>query len=779
MANIAWLRDLDKNSIAIAGGKGANLAEMYNLGLPVPPAFIVTAQAYKYFLDKSRLADRIFKILNEIDINNTEHLETKSKEIRDLIISSKVPEDLREEIAEAYDIVNVNEDIIKGTDSDLYSILKAGKEPAFVSVRSSATAEDLATASFAGQQDSYLNVKGDDDLIDKIRKCWASLFTARAVYYREKLGFDHEKVLIAVVVQRMINSDKSGVAFTINPATNNKDELIIEAGFGLGEGIVSGAIAPDYYVIDKNNIKIKDIKIKTQHFIFKRDPSGKTVKAELELKKQNQQVMTRDEIISLANYMIQIEEHYNHPQDIEFAIESEKIYILQSRPITTLDKDVKFQKVEKGKVILEGMGASPGIAFGTVRIVKSMIDLKKIQKGDILVTAMTNPDMVITMQKSSAIITDEGGMTAHAAIVSREMGIPCIVGTMNATSRLKEGQIMTVDGYSGKVYEGKVEVTEEKKEEKDLGDIRHGVIGEAEIKLVRPKIYMNLGEPSQIYKYKNLDFDGIGLMRLEFIIASQIREHPLSLIAKGKQNEYVNKLAEGIEAVASSISGKPIIVRFSDFKSNEYRNLNGGDKYEMNEHNPMIGFRGVSRYVSKQFREAFILECRAIKKVRDKFKNVHVMLPFVRKKEEVNKCLDIMRSEGLERSNNFKIYLMAEVPSMALIPEDFASIDIDGVSIGSNDLTQLVLGVDRDSAILGRMGYFDERDDAVLKAISNIIYSFRKEGKEVSICGQAPSVYPEIVRFLVRQGVTSISVNPDVVNFVRKQVIEEFMKKSF
>lgn len=783
MANIVWLKEIGKNDVSVAGGKGANLAEMYNIGLPVPLAFIITAQAYSYFIEKAGLRNKIMSILKEINIDDTQQLEDKSKSIRELIIHSRVPDDLKEEILEAYDIVNVSTEIAKGAEKELSSLLNAAKEPAFVSVRSSATAEDLETASFAGQQETYLNVRGNDDLIDKIKCCWASLFTARAVYYREKKNFEHEKVLIAVVVQRMINSDKSGVAFTLNPSTN-KDEIVIEAGFGLGEGIVSGSIAPDNYVVDKKTLKIIEKNVKTQNLIFKRDSSGKTVKTELESSKRNQQVMNDREIFRLSGYIMRIEDHYKKPQDIEFAIEGADIYILQSRPVTTAQREIKAEKIKEGKILIEGLPASPGIAFGIVKIIAGMNDLPKIRKGDILVTAMTNPDMVVTMQKSSAIVTDEGGMTAHAAIVSREMGIPCVVGTMKATSTLIEGQIVTVDGYNGKVYEGKVkaESKQAEKEEREISAEEFRPEHDEKTPLIpvgtrMPKIYMNLSEPEKINQYKNLRFDGIGLMRLEFIIASQIRTHPLSLIEQNKQDEYINRLAKGIGFVAKTINPKPVIVRFSDFKTNEYRDLEGGDKFEMEESNPMLGFRGVSRYTSEQFKEAFKLECRAVKKIRQENKNVWVMIPFVRKTSEVLECLKIMREEGLERCENFKIFLMAEVPSMAFIAQDFARLPVDGASIGSNDLTQLVLGVDRDSAILGRMGYFDEMDKAVLKSISNIIYAFRKENKLVSICGQAPSVYPEMVKFLLHQGISSISVNPDVVNSVRERVMNELRIK--
>jgi len=619
------------------------------------------------------------------------------------------------------------------------------------------------TASFAGQQETFLNIKGGDNIIRALQRCWASLFTARAIYYRTKNNFPHDKVLIAVIIQKMIDSESSGVMFTINPATN-KNEIIIEAGFGLGEAIVGGQITPDTYTINKENYEIKEKKISNQPWMYARDEGlRRTNKIMLSPAKAKEQKLTDDQIIRLAEIGKKIERHYNKPQDIEYAIEHGRIYIVQTRSVTTEDK-VKKARIHdeiKATPILNGLGASPGIGSGIVKIVQNINDLNKIQKGDILVTVMTNPDFVVAMQKASAILTDEGGITSHAAIVSREMGIPCVVGSENATKILKDNDTITVDGTNGKVYKGKPELEEAKKEKIEYP-----------FRETKTKIYMNLGEPDKIDEYKELFFDGIGLMRLEFVIANKIGEHPNMLIRTGQQNEYINGLCEGIKKVASNIDGKPIIVRFSDFKTNEYKNLKGGEEFEPHEDNPMIGWRGVSRYVSEEFKEAFKLECAAIKKVREEYKNVYVMLPFVRTVDEVTKCLAIMKDCGLERNEDFKIFLMAEVPSMALIPEEFAELDIDGVSIGSNDLTQLCLGVDRDSAKLGRMHYFDERNHAVLKAIHNIINGFKEKGKTVSICGQAPSEYKEIVEFLVKEGITSISVNPDVVNKTRFDVYD-------
>jgi len=828
--NIVWLPEISKKDVAIGGGKGANLAEMYNLKLPVPPAFIVTAKAYSDFLEKSGIADRINKMLSEIGMENTEQLEKVAKEIQKLIIQQDMPEDIKSDIEEAYENLSIDKSFFDEALGDALSIIKVAKEPVFVAIRSSATAEDLETASFAGQQETFLNIRGRANVIDAVKKCWASLFTARAIYYRVKKGFKHEETFIAVVVQKMINADKAGVTFSANPMTNDEDEIVTEAVFGLGEGAVSGAVAPDLYIVDKKDLSVKEIKVSKKSAYFVRKKEGETVKLPLPEERQEQKVLDPSEITRLAIYAKRLENHYGKAQDIEWAIESGNVYILQTRAITTLKQEIKQATVE-GQIILEGLGASPGIATGKVILVKDMNDLKKVKKGNILVTKMTNPDMVVAMQRASAIVTDEGGMTAHAAIVSREVGIPCIVGTFKATKLLKDNELVTVDATNGKIYEGRAGITfvkenleetagdvnkegeeenaqkskdfwragnsvSEREENVDLfgeeyelpedeiekmeeetltgkeGNVKRtvGSFKEGKYEKKEVKVYMNLSEPNKIHKYRNLEFDGIGLMRIEFMIASQIKAHPLYLIAKNEQSKYVNLLANGILIVSKTIHPKPIVVRFSDFKSNEYQHLEGGYEYESEEANPMMGFRGVSRYVSEQFEKAFRLECKAIKKVREECDNVWVMLPFVRTTDEVVKCLKIMEEEGLKRSEDFKVWLMAEVPSMALIPEKFAELPIDGVSIGSNDLTQLVLGVDRDSALLGRMGYFDERNPAVLKAIHNIIQGFHAKNKTVSICGQAPSVYPEIVSFLLKEGVDSLSVNPDVVNKVRQQL---------
>ncbi|MCW1296383.1 MAG: phosphoenolpyruvate synthase [Candidatus Parvarchaeota archaeon] len=764
---IYWFNELRKENVKEAGGKGANLGEMLNAGFPIPPGFVVSAQAYYDFLQESGIKDEIYEILSKLDVNDSKALQKASDDIQTIIKTALMPEKIREEIKFAYESLGFGgPERYRILSAKALNILKIGKEFPFVAVRSSATAEDLPSASFAGQQITLLNVRGADEVVNAVQECWASLFTPRAIFYRVQNKFDHMKVLIAVVVQKMVNSEKSGVAFSCNPATSELDKIVIEAGFGLGESIVSGEINPDLYIVDKNTLQIISKEVKTQEIMRTRDPvTGKTVKIEVNEKKKNVQKLSDEEIVALARVIKKIDEHYQFPQDIEWAIEEGRIYIVQSRPVTTLKKveeKVSMEKIEK-ELILTGLGASPGIASGIVKILSGPEELDKVKEGDVLVTRMTNPDYVPAMRRASAIVTDEGGMTCHAAIVSREMGIPCVVGTGNATQVLKEGEGITVDGKEGKVYRGMIEI---KKEEKPIPIITH------EIKTAT-KIYMNLGVPEKIDDYKDLPFEGIGLMRIEFIIASYIGEHPNYLLEIGQEQKYIDRLAEGIAKVASAINPRPVVVRFSDFKTNEYRSLKGGEKYEPQEDNPMIGWRGVSRYISPEFEKAFRLECKAIKKVRDEMnlKNVWVMLPFVRTLWEVEKCLEIMKSEGLERKEDFQVWLMAEVPSIIFMADEFSKL-CDAFSIGSNDLTQLIMGADRDSAILGKMEYFDERNEAVKRAISILIEKAHANNRTVSICGQAPSVYPEFCEFLIRAGIDSISVNPDVVVQTRELVAE-------
>lgn len=771
---ILWFEELTKDDVPIVGGKNANLGEMIRAGIPVPPGFAVTAYAFKRFIEETGIKDRIYEIIREKAPKGAakpeDYIEA-SKEIRALIESTPMPKDIEEAIRKAY--------------RELCE--RVGKKEEFVAVRSSATAEDLPDASFAGQQETYLNVRGEDEVVEKVQKCWSSLFTPRAIFYREQKGFEHEKVLISVAVQKMVNAKSAGVMFTIHPVTGERDKIVIEGNWGLGEAVVSGAVTPDEWVVDKNTLEILERRIVEKTVEYIRDPkTGRTIHAEVPPERRKQPCLTDEEVKKLAELGILIEKHYGRPMDIEWAIDRdmkfpENVFIVQARPETVWSvreaaapAEAEAVSVAEAEVVVKGLPASPGVAYGQAKVCLSLEDAKELMKeGDILVTTMTNPDWVPYMRIASAIVTDEGGMTCHAAIVSRELGIPCIVGTKEATKKLKTGQYYTVDAKAGVVYEGKVAEIVEKKEEKKVEAAAIEIVLKP---VTATKIYMNLGVPEKIKDYKNLPFDGIGLMRVEFIMASYVGEHPLYLLETGRGEILVNKLAEGIAMVAREIYPRPIVVRFSDFKTNEYRQLKGGEKYEPHEDNPMLGWRGVSRYISPQYEKAFRLEIQAIKKVRDEMglTNVWVMAPFVRTLWEAEKFIKLLAEEGLESGRDFKIWAMAEVPSIIFLAEEFARY-FDGFSIGSNDLTQLTLGTDRDSAILPKIDprYFDERDPAVRTAIAMLIekahnspYGYRT----VSICGQAPSVYPEFAEFLVRHGIDSISVNPDVVVRTRELV---------
>ena len=767
---ILWFNELSKDDVPLVGGKNANLGEMINAGIPVPPGFAVTAYAYKRFINETGIRDKIYDIIREtVKERRPEEYEEASKKIRSLIENTSMPHEIEEEIRKSYRELS----------------RRMGKIAEFVAVRSSATAEDLPGASFAGQQETYLNVRGEDEVVKMVQKCWSSLFTPRAIFYREEKGFKHEKVLISVAVQKMVNAKAAGVMFTLHPVTGERDKIVIEGNWGLGEAVVSGSVTPDEWVVDKNTLEILEKRIVEKDIEYIRDyNTGKTIHSKVPPERRRIPCLTEEEVKELAKLAIKIEKHYSHPQDIEWAIDKDlpfpqNIFILQSRPETvwSLKEEKGIEKktekvVSEKKVVIRGLPASPGIAFGKVKIAFSPEEADKImKKGDILVTVMTNPDWVPYMRLASAIVTDEGGMTCHAAIVSRELGIPCIVGTRTATKTLKQNQEYTVDAKTGVVYEGIVEELIAPKEKPKAEAYKMPI--EIILKAIKPptgtKVYMNLGVPEKIEDYKDLPFDGIGLMRIEFILASYIGEHPLYLIEIGEEKKFIDKLADGIAMVARAIYPKPVVVRFSDFKTNEYRQLKGGEKYEPPEDNPMIGWRGVSRYISPQYEPAFRLECKAILKVREEYglNNVWVMAPFVRTLWEAEKFISILNEEGLKSGRDFKVWAMAEVPSIAFSIEKFAKY-FDGFSMGTNDLTQLVLGTDRDSAILPKIDkrYFDERDISLRRAVYMIIRGAHESPygyKTVSICGQAPSVYREFTAFLIRVGIDSVSVNPDVV----------------
>jgi len=746
------------------GGKGWGLVKMLRAGAPVPPAFVVTSSAFRYFMEKTGLKDTVLKILSQ-ERKGPEDYQRVSAEIRALIEKEQMPPEIAEAILSAFDTLRD----------------QVGDPNLLVAVRSSATAEDLADSSFAGQMETYLNVSRER-ILNAVKRCWSSLFTPRVIFYRDERGFDHVEASMGVIIQAMVQAKAAGVLFTIHPVTGDPDKIVIESSWGLGESVVSGSVTPDSFVVDKQTLEIVDRKIAKKTRMRVRDPmTGETKEVEVPPEKQEQPSLTDDEIRRLAEIAIQLEKVEGRALDIEWAIDErlsfpESVFIVQMRPETVWSQRMaKPEKPERvpasaARVVVKGLPAAPGFHIGRAKIAFSPEEASKLmEKGDILVTKMTNPDWVPYMKIAGAIVTDEGGMTCHAAIVSRELGIPCIVGASNATEVLTTGETYTVDASTGVVYEGAVELEKPKKPEAEMVV----TIGREPVPVTATKIYMNLGVPEKIEEYRHLPFDGIGLMRIEFIISDYVGDHPLYLIETGHPEKFVDRLAEGIMMVAKAIYPRPVVVRFSDFKTNEYRQLKGGEKYEPEERNPMIGWRGVSRYISPQYEKAFRLECAAIRKVREEYglKNVWVMLPFVRTTWETEACLQLMEEEGLARGRDFKVWLMAEVPSIIFLADEFCRY-CDGFSIGSNDLTQLILGTDRDSEILPRIDprYFDERDPAVLRAIAHLIRVAHKHGRTVSICGQAPSVYPEFTEFLVRQGIDSISVNPDVVVSTRRLV---------
>ena len=763
-----YLRNTD---VSIVGGKNASLGEMIHAGLPVPFGFAVSAHSYERYIVEKKLSEEIYKIISETvtNPNDPKQYDTASKLIRELMEKTSMPQDIEAAIRKAYAELNK----------------RFALKDTFVAVRSSATAEDLPDASFAGQQETFLNVKGADDLINKVIKCWSSLFTPRAIFYRNEKGFPHEKVFISVGVQKMVNSRAAGVMFTINPVTGNRDEIVIEGNFGLGETVVSGVVNPDDFVIDKLNNTIKERRISRKTIKYIRDPkTGKTIHLDIPEAEQKLVCVTDTEIMKLTELAKRIEKHYGKPMDIEWAIDQdiafpENMMLVQARPETIFGtKNLEGTKMDETKaqealkIIVRGISAGRrGYGVGKAVIVLNPDDAHKgMHKGDILVTPMTDPDFVPFMKMASAIVTDKGGITSHAAIVSRELNIPCVVGTETATQTMKTGQEYTVDSRNGIIYEGIIAQAVAPVASNDGGK----VIQAAEsAPVTATKIYMNLGTPEMIEQYKNLPFEGIGLMRTEFILASAIGQHPMLFVDNGEGQKFVDKLADGVATVARAIQPKPVVVRLSDFKTNEYRGLKGGEKYEINEENPMLGWRGCSRYISKWYIQAFRLECQAIKKCRSEWglKNVYVMLPMVRTLWEAKQVLQIMKEEGLERNKDFKVWFMAETPSIAIMADEFSKL-VDGFSIGSNDMTQGVLMIDRDSERLGQMGYFDERDPAVKRIIAHLIQVAHENGVTVSICGEGPSNLPDFAEFLVRAGIDSISVNNDAVATTRRNVAQ-------
>jgi len=740
---IVSLNDVGKNDLAMVGGKGASLGEMINAGIPVPGGFAVTAQAFRDFLDRSGISQKLFDAL-KVDVNDQSQLLKAEKAAKKLIMDSRVPADMEAAIKSAY------EDMIK----------KEGKE-VFVAVRSSATAEDLPDASFAGQQETYLNVRGAQAVFDSVRKCWASLYGARAIFYRVEQGFEHEKVNLSAIVQKMVDSEKSGVMFSSQPSTG-ESQVVIEGAWGLGESVVSGSVSPDNYVVDRASKKVLSKYIATKDIMVIKDPKTlKTVTLPVPAAKKDAQVLTEDEMVKLAGYAEILEKHYGIPQDIEWGVEGGKIYILQSRPITTIKAGAKPSEkaTGSGEVLIKGLGAAPGMASGVVRIIASSKDLDKVKPGDIMVTKMTMPDMVPGMKRAGAIVTDEGGMACHAAIVSRELGCPAVVGTKKATQVLKEGMVVTVDGAKGQVFDGNLVIAGAKPAAAALGAVT-AVVSKP---ITATEVKVNISEPDRAEAAAATMADGVGLLRVEHMILG-LGKTPNYYIKNGKQEEYIDELVKGIKKVADVFYPRPVWVRTLDAPTDEFRAMEGGEN-EPVEHNPMLGWRGIRRDLTEV--EHFRLEVRAFKKLHELgLTNVGIMLPMVQHVRELRKAKGIMVEEGLDLEN-IDVGIMVETPGAALTIDDFIEEGLSFVSFGTNDLTQYTLALDRNNENVAPL--YSEFHPAILKLIEYVVERCNEAGVKTSICGQAGS-YPEMAKRLVKIGITSISANIDAVATVRETV---------
>lgn len=778
---IMWFDEIGIEDVPFVGGKNASLGEMYqNLtkkGIKIPYGFAITAYGYRCTLEKSGLKQKIKDILVDLDTHNLDQLAEKGQKIRELIRHAELPKDLEKEIGDAYEKLCKKENI-----SNLD-----------VAVRSSATAEDLPDASFAGQQETYLNVRGKEDLLEAVRKCFASLFTNRAISYREDKHFDHFSIALSVVVQRMVRSDlaSSGIMFSIDTETGFRDVVIINSSYGLGENIVQGAVNPDEFIVFKPTLKLgkkpiisKVLGEKAIKMVYDKQGNKPTKNISVEQTERQKFSITDMQVLKLAEWAVLIEEHYSKkaghykPMDMEWALDgvTNELFIVQARPETVqsqknMDNYTTYKINTSQKPIVVGKSIGQRVATGKAKVIKDAKEINKFSKGEILVTEMTDPDWEPIMKIASGIITNKGGKTCHAAIIARELGIPCIVGTLDGTVKIKTGQEITMDcssGDAGFVYKGKIPFTKE-------------IINLKELKPTKTQLMLNVGNPEQAFDLSFLPNDGVGLAREEFIINSWIQIHPLALINyskikdtdvknkidkltvgySDKKQYFVDKLAQGIGRIAAAFYPKKVILRLSDFKTNEYANLIGGKEYEPVESNPMIGWRGASRYYQGNYVSGFALECLAIKKVRDEFglTNLEVMVPFCRTIDEAKKVLAEMKKNGLIKGKDgLKINCMCEIPSNVILADKFLDI-FDGFSIGSNDLTQLTLGLDRDSELLG--GIYDERNEAVKKLLSEAIKVANKKHKYIGICGQAPSDYLEIAEFLVKEGIKSMSLNPD------------------
>lgn len=742
MKYVIKFEDLTKNDIGIAGGKGANLGELTQAGIPVPPGFVVTAETYDKFMQDTGIFNSVMDILEEVDINNTKQLQEAAEEIKKIIIETPIPEDISTMIIEAYNQLSVRVGEDDGAD---------------VAIRSSATAEDLPEASFAGQQDTFLHVQGIDQVIEYVRKCWASLFEARAIFYREENDFEHSKVYIAVVVQQMVDSDKAGVMFTVNPSTG-ENVALIEGSWGLGESVVSGTVTPDNYVVNKDNNEIVTVVISDKKTMFANDEEGTSVQVPVPEEKRNERVLPDDELIELVEMGKRVQAHYGKPQDTEWAFHDGNLFLLQSRPITTLgnaeeaaDDDVDLE------VLIRGLGASPGLASGVVKVVKSLDELDKIQDGDVMVVAMTTPDMVPAMKRANGIVTDEGGVTCHAAIISRELGIPCVVGTGDATTTLKEGSEVTADGKKGLVYKGILKSNEAPEASANVQVAATPLITVTEVKA-------NVSMPEAAPRAKATGADGVGLLRTEHMMLST-GIHPKKFILDGNEQGLVDILAENVLKVADEFYPKPVWYRTLDAPTDEFITLEGGEN-EPREHNPMLGWRGIRRELDEP--EILIAEFKAIKKLHDQgYTNIGIMIPLSQHVDELKQAKELCRSVGMEPGKDIDFGMMVEIPAAAIMIDEYIKEGIDFVSLGTNDLTQYTLAVDRNNEFVAK--HYSEEHPAVMKLIERTIRKCAEAGVTCSICGQAGSV-PHIVEKLVAFGITSVSSNADAIDEVRKTV---------